>query len=64
MNFSTIALAVLLALCAIEVVIGIIRRSKTLVFIGLTLGIILALALFLLVRYGDALYLTGPSYML
>ena len=64
MNFSVIALAILLVLCAIEIVIGIVRRSGARVVIGIVLGIILALSLFLLVRYGDALYLTGPSYML
>lgn len=64
MNFTYIFLAILLILCAIEIFIGIKKRSTVLTVVGVVCAVALILSLILAIQYSDALYISDPGVVL
>ena len=64
MDFTIISLIGLLLLCGVEILIGVLKRSRILVAIGIIFGAVLILALILTLEYSSSVYLPGPGKIL
>ena len=64
MNNYTIALIIMGALSLIQMIYGLIRRSKGLAFIGFVFFLVCALCYVIIYFYGNALYITADAYKL
>ena len=63
MSFTVWALIIVLAASLGEIILGIVRRSRSLVVIGVILAYIAGVAMYLAITYADALYIAGPGYI-
>lgn len=64
MNNYTLAILIVGALAVLQMLYGLIRRSKGLAFVGFVLALVCALCYVVIYFYGDAIYLTGEAYRL
>ena len=64
MDFTIISLIGLLILCGAEILIGLLKRSRILIAVGIIFGAVLILALLLALEYSSSLYLPGPGKIL
>jgi hypothetical protein len=64
MNNYTLALMIVGAISVIQMLYGLIKRSKGLAFIGFVFALACALCYAIVYFYGDAIYITGNTYKL
>ena len=64
MNNYTLALIIMGAISVIQMIYGLVKRSKGLAFIGFVFALVCALCYAIVYYYGDALYITGNTYKL
>lgn len=64
MNNYTLLLMIMGAISVLQMLYGLIRRSKGLAFIGFVFAVVCALCYVIIYFYGDAVYITGDSYNL
>lgn len=61
MSILIVFLWVLLAVSAVETVLGIIKKSPFLVIVGVVVAIMCALGLYISICFADSIYITGPG---
>ena len=64
LNNYTLALIIVGGFSFLQMLYGLIRRSKGLAFIGFVFALACALCYVIIYFYGDAIYITGQTYKL
>lgn len=63
MNILIIFLWALLAASAIEIICGLVKRSRFLITVGLVVAVMCVLGLYLAICCADSIYLTGTGQL-